>query len=248
MTLIQAIFLGILQGITEFLPISSSGHLVLLERLFNLQPSLTFNVFLHGASLMAIIIFFKKDFLRLFQDIATLFKIILGTIPIIIVGFLLKDRIESAFSSLEFVGFAFLITSGILFFTVFCKKNEKSLEELGLFGAFFIGLFQALAILPGISRSGTTISSALYQGAKKYTAFKFSFLLGSVAILGALVVEAPKLSAFVLTPSVILGFVFALIFSLLALKLLKKAVLHSKFYYFSFYCFVLGLLCLILAV
>ena len=244
---LDKIILGIVQGITEFLPISSSGHLVLLENLFKLKSGFDFNVLMHGASFLAILIYFRKDFLSLLKNKKLVLSLFLAMLPIVIIGFVFKDRI-SLINSLFFTGICFLLTSLVLFLTYFFKnKAQKSLGNLGIIDCLIIGLFQALAVLPGVSRSGMTISAGMYRGFSQKDSFKFSFLLGGIALFGAMVLDFEQISALSLSFSNILAFILAFIFSLLSLKVLSKILSSGKFYYFSFYCFILGLFCLYLA-
>ena len=239
---LDKIILGIVQGITEFLPISSSGHLVLLENLFKLKSGFDFNVLMHGASFLAILIYFRKDFLSLLKNKKLVLSLFLAMLPIVII-----DRI-SLINSLFFTGICFLLTSLVLFLTYFFKnKAQKSLGNLGIIDCLIIGLFQALAVLPGVSRSGMTISAGMYRGFSQKDSFKFSFLLGGIALFGAMVLDFEQISALSLSFSNILAFILAFIFSLLSLKVLSKILSSGKFYYFSFYCFILGLFCLYLA-
>jgi len=222
MTFFQAIFLGILQGITEFLPISSSGHLVIFQKIFGFEEApVVFDTLLHLGTLVALIIFFWKDIKKILQDKKLILLLIVGTIPVVIVGFLLQDKINEIFNSLLLVGVSFLITSVILFLTSLVKKQEKNLKEITYKDATIIGLFQALSILPGVSRSGSTMSGAFFRGIKKEDAFSFSFYLGMIAILGAAVLEVPQVTSFNSTDALqgFLGFLFATIVGFFCFKI-----------------------------
>jgi len=263
MTFFQAIFLGILQGLTEFLPISSSGHLVIFQKIFDFStPPIAFDALAHLGTLVALLVFFWKDIKKIFQNlkekirtkkrgknINLLFSLIIGTIPIVIWGLLLKEKIDIIFDSLLLVGISFLFTAIILFITTFVKKHKKELGEIKFLDAVIIGIFQAFSILPGLSRSGVTISSSLFQGFKKEAAFKFSFFLGMIAILGANLLQIPEVSNFSQKELLcgFLGFLFSAIVGFFALKWLQKIVIKGKLHYFGIYCSILGLICILLA-
>jgi len=244
----NALFLGIVQGLTEWLPISSSGHLVLVQQILKMQVPLLFDVMLHFGTLIAVIVFFWEDILKILNfksEGKSLIKyIIVGTIPIILIGLIFHDMIEAFFSNLFVVGISLIITGIILYLT---KKSEGR-NQLKLFDSILIGIAQAFAIIPGISRSGATISTGLFRGIDKEKVFKFSFLLSIPAIIGANllelimnpITETSTLPLFV-------GVVTAAIMGYLALKILYKMLKKGKFYYFYFYCIILGLLVLILA-
>lgn len=262
MNIFQSIFLGILQGLTEFLPISSSGHLVIFQKIFRLPESpIFFDTVVHLATVFAIFIFFRKKFLEIFNGILKEIKrrkigeniflfsfLFFGSLPIIVGGLFLEKRIENIFNSLVLVGISFFITSLILFLTVFFQKREKEIKNMNIFDSIFIGFFQAMAILPGVSRSGVTISAGFFRKLKPKDAFEFSFFLGIIAILGASVLQFKNITTInggeILNS--IIGFLFAFIFGLLALKILKPILEKGKFYYFGFYCMILGIFCLVL--
>lgn len=261
MTILQSFFLGVLQGFTEFLPVSSSGHLVLLQKIFGIsEPPVAFDTILHFATMIAIIYFLRKEIKSFFPGIIEEIKqkkkgpnfnlflaIFLGSLPIVIVGLLLLKKIEVIFNSLLLVGISFFLTAIILFTTSFVCYNKREIKSIKAKDAIFIGVFQALAILPGVSRSGSTISAAIFRNIKKQDAFNFSFLLGIVAIFGAIIIQIPKISKFT-TPEIltsIIGFFAALFSGLLALKILKKILLKGKFYYFAFYCVLMGIFCIV---
>lgn len=255
MNVLQAIFLGAVQGITEFLPISSSGHLVIFQKIFDFsQAPVAFDTLIHFGTLIALLIFFRNYFKRIITDPRLLFLLFLGTIPIVIVGFLLREEIHAIFNSLFLVGISFLVTAAILFSTFFWEKkqkkgNSKNLRQITSKNSVIIGLFQALSILPGVSRSGSTIGAGLIQDIEKEDAFNFSFFLGIIAILGATIIQLPEISSFNSGELVngILGFVCSVVVGFVSLKALKKVVIGGKFYYFGFYCLVLGIICLLVA-
>ncbi|MEM2131441.1 MAG: undecaprenyl-diphosphate phosphatase [Candidatus Woesearchaeota archaeon] len=250
MNLIEAIILGIIQGITEWLPISSSGHLVLFQSIFKIRQPLIFDVLLHFGSLLVILFVFRKEILELIAGVLKREKkylqltimLVLATIPIVLVGYFLKDYIESAFSNLSFVGFAWIFTSIILFLSKYPKIKDKKLNFLN---SFFMGISQAIAILPGVSRSGITISTGLMQGIKQEEAAKFSFLMAIPPILGATLLEIKNINQIENLSYALIGVLFSMISGYLSLKFLLKIIKTNKFSYFSIYCFVLGLIVLI---
>jgi len=250
--LVSALFLGTVQGLTEWLPISSSGHLVIVQQIMKMNVPLIFDVMLHFGTLLAVIIFFWKDILKVLKSFFTLdFKskegklikfIIVGTIPVALIGLIFYDIIESFFSNLLTVGVALIITGIILLLT----KKSRGKKELKLFDSILIGIAQAFALIPGISRSGATISTGLFKGIDKETVFKFSFLLSIPAIIGANLLELIKnpITETDALPLFVCVFTSA-IMGYLSLKLLYRVLKKGKFYYFSFYCFILGILVLV---
>jgi len=253
--LVSSLFLGIVQGLTEWLPISSSGHLVIVQQIMKMDIPLLFDVILHFGTLLAVIVFFWEDILKILKSLFTLnFNseegksikfIIIGSIPVALVGYLFRGIIESLFSNLLAVGLSLIITGVFLLLT----KKSKGKNKLKLFDSFLIGIAQAFALIPGISRSGFTISTGLFKGIDKKTVFKFSFLLSIPAIIGANLLELIKnpvtqtdiLPLFVcVITSAVVGY--------LSLKFLYRMLTKGKFYYFSFYCFILGLFVLIYSI
>jgi undecaprenyl-diphosphatase len=254
MDIIQSIVLGAVQGLTEFLPISSSGHLVLAQKFLKIsEPPIFFDTLIHFATLIAVISYFRKDIVKIIKDIKQketqkfLAIMLLATIPAVIAGFLIKDHIEQAFNSLKLVSISFLVTALILGVTKFYEKGQKYLKNITWLDAIFVGLFQALAILPGVSRSGSTISAGLFRHLKREDAFRFSFLLAIPVIAGAMVLQIFETDMSVVTINFlpnIAGFVTALIVGLLSLKILNIIMVKGKFHYFALYCLALGLITL----
>ncbi len=241
----QAIFLAIVQGLTEFLPISSSGHLVIFQKLFNLvEPPVLFDILVHLGTLIAVLIYFRKALVKI--SLKTVWLIIIGTIPAVIFGLLLQSHITQIFNSLKLVGVTLLVTGGLLFLSKQFKQLNRRFSHLKWSDALFIGAFQALAILPGISRSGATIVSGLWRRLDRETAFQFSFYLAVPAILGALVLQIPDLiySPCGYLEQGILGMVIAGAVGYGALKILEKALLSAKLWLFGVYCLVLGIVVL----
>ena len=258
----EALLLGIIQGLTEFLPISSSGHLVIFQKIFDFsEPPVAFHTLVHFGTLVALFFFFwkniRKIFRGFFKEMKTkkrgessnlVFYLVLGSLPVVIVGFLVKDRIETIFNSLTIVGFCLVGTAVILFLTSLFKNHKKDLsnstKKIGLLDTIFIGFFQAVAILPGISRSGWTISAGIYRGFKREAAFNFSFYLGMIAIFGATILQIPEISNLQLVEGII-GFSASAIVGFLSLKILRRLVIGGKFHYFGIYCAILGAICIL---
>ena len=244
MTGIQAALLGLIQGLTEFLPISSSGHLVIGQKILGLtEPPILFDIFIHAGTLLAVLVFFRSKLLHFFTSWPNLKKLFIASLPAGILGLILENYLGIIFSQTVLVGLSLLITAAILFLTRFSKNKNK---PIGLKQALLIGLFQALALLPGISRSGSTISAGLFQGINRTQSFEFSFFLAVPAILAALGLEIFKngWQQVDLTTSLI-GFLASFLLGYLSLVWLKKIISQTKFYLFSFYCFSLGIFVLI---
>lgn len=264
MNIFEAIFLGITQGLTEFLPVSSTGHLIVLEKLFKIQKGLTFDVFIHLASFLAVLIFFKEIWKKIIFTLPSFFKkpdfqnknhrLILqlsaGTIPVIVFGWILKDYIESSFRNLSLVAFNLIFFGIILFLADHFLKHQKNIENISLKEAFLIGLFQSLAFLPGISRSGITIIGGMFCGLKKEKAVEFSFLLSFPAIFLAGAFEVFKIKEQVALNSNFLpyffGFLSAFLASILAIKFLLAFIKKHSFDIFVFWRIILGLLLLLI--
>lgn len=254
MTYFQAGLLAFVQGLTEFFPVSSSGHLVLIQNLFKLKsPPVLFDILIHVGTLGAIIIFFKKDIKKLFIGVISgkaeekkFFTLLfLGSIPAGLAGFFLNKNTEALFSSSKMVGFSLLLTSLLLFLTKALEvKRIKSISKLD---AFIIGVFQALAIIPGISRSGSTIAAGIFRGIDRKAAFRFSFLLSIPAIIGALLLQIPQIvyGKSLFLSQGFLGMIISFFVGLFSLKILGELVLKSKLWIFGFYCLFLGLFVLI---
>ncbi|MEO9869591.1 undecaprenyl-diphosphate phosphatase [Ekhidna sp.] len=261
MSWIEALILGIIQGLTEFLPVSSSGHLEIGSVLLDAQSSdnLLFAVIVHLATALATIVVFKKDILTLLKDIfkfqwneSTQFaaKILLSMLPVFVVAIFFKDQIEELFvGNLVLVGSMLLITGGLLLFAHYKKDGEKN---VGYLSAFTIGLAQAFAVLPGISRSGSTIATALILGVERSKAARFSFLMVLIPILGASLLElldyAENTGTHTInTSSLIIGFLAAFGSGFLACKWMIKIVRKGKLTYFAIYCFIVGFIAILSA-
>jgi undecaprenyl-diphosphatase len=244
MTISQSIILGLIQGLTEFLPVSSSGHLVIFQHFLNLSaPPVVFDVLVHLATSLAIIIVLFKSLISITGK--QLKIIFVASLPAAILGLLLNSQIEQLFNSLKLVGFALLISAAFLFSTKLIKKSKNS--SLSFKNSILIGLSQALAIIPGVSRSGSTIVTGLHTGLSPSTAFNFSFMLSLPAIFGAQLLQLDKLASLPShqLPSLLVGFITAFISGFFALKLLKRFVVNGKLHYFGYYCLALSILTLI---
>lgn len=246
MTAIEALILGFIQGATEFLPISSSGHLVIAQQFLKIDGDLlSFDIFLHFATIIAVIIFFWKDLWKLrFKDL-----IVLGvaSVPAVLVGIFFNDQIEALFSSLKTTGWEMLVSAGINFWAWYLlKKPVKNIHEtVDVKTAGVMGAFQALSIVPAISRSGSTVLGGLLMGLQRETAFRFSFLMSIPVILGANALEVYKMAVEpVALPSVgviMLGCLVAFIVGYSSLFVLRYMIAHAKLHWFGWYCLALGL-------
>jgi undecaprenyl-diphosphatase len=245
MNIWQALVLGLVQGLTEFLPISSSGHLALVQQWFAIsEPTLLFDVFLHAASLVAIVIFFWPEIMKL--RVRDYWLLGLGTVPAVIIGLLLEDSLETFWSAPLILGATFIVTGLInVWIHRLLQHPPKQSLELNENKALTIGLFQAFAIIPAISRSGSTLLGGLWAKMDKEKAFEFTFLLGIPAILGANLLQIYRLvggsaeQGFA-TPVFFIGGLASLIASLWSLKLLKQFLVQSRFVVFGWYCLLLG--------
>lgn len=241
--MIKYIILGIIQGVTEFLPVSSSGHLVLFQKILGLSgEEVALSIILHLGTLAAVAIFFFKDILKALRSPKMIFFIFVVTLITGIIGLAAKDFFESLFGSVKFLPLAWVFTAVILFAT----KNFLSFkrDSLNLKDSIILGFTQAVAIIPGISRSGMTISTLLFRKLEVNTAFSFSFIVSLPAILGAALLEARKIDfAIQGNPfNLVLGFVASLLTGLVSLWLLKKVLVKAKFHYFAYYCLAIALI------
>jgi len=266
MTIIKAIILGIIQGLTEFLPVSSSGHLAVTQQLLNVPDDkiLFFTIMLHLGSLLAVFAVYAKDigmiiieFFRLFGEviIGKGFKInnehrrlgiyiIIATIPTGLMGIIFGDVFASFYSSTLIIGISLMITGTLLWVAEKSNSGKRSIKDMNIFDALVVGVFQGLAITPGISRSGSTIVGSLFRGFNKELATKFSFLISIPAILGATVFEVKdvlEVGMGDLTIGILItGILSALISGLFAIRVLINFIKKEKLYYFSFYTWTIG--------
>lgn len=236
MSFLQAIILSFIQGIAEFLPISSSGHLNLAQYFFKIEPSLTLDIFLNTATFLSVLFFFRKQLKYFFTNLKF---IIIASIPAALVGFFLKDQVDSIFADIHLLPFFFVLGSILVFSTKFFGSKD---EQLSYKKAIIIGLFQAIAILPGVSRAGATIFAGLLLGLAPIQAFNFSFCLFIPASLGALVLGVKDLStAGILSPEYLLAFISTFFVGIFALGVLKKVLISHKFWIFGIYTFTLAI-------
>lgn len=265
MDIIQAIIIGIVQGLTEFLPISSSAHLIFFQELLGLeQANLAFDVLLHLGTLFAVVGYFYRDIISMikafFSSIADVFKgtfkigikeddykklvwyVIIATIPVGIVGIAFDSEIEAIFNSLAIPAFFLLITGLLLYISQRMSSGKINIENLGLKETIMIGIGQACAIIPGLSRSGTTIATGLFMNLDKEFAARFSFLLSIPAILGATIVQIKDIGAGFDTYMIpyIAGFLAALVSGYLAISLLLKLIKERSLDGFAYYCWIVG--------
>lgn len=259
----EALILGLVQGLTEFLPVSSSGHLELGKVILGVdaERSLIFTVMVHCATVVSTIVVFRKDILVLFKEIFSIrwndlialrfsennkysLKIILSMIPVVFLGLFFLDEIESLFTGrVVFVGSMLIVTSLVLASTYLIKSNNR---EITFLDSFIIGLAQAVAVIPGISRSGATIATGLLLGNKRELVTKFSFLMVLIPVLGATakdILDADLISSTTVSASsLIIGFAAAFISGFFACKWMIGIVKKGNLIYFSIYCFIIGLI------
>lgn len=259
MDVINAIILGIVQGLTEFLPVSSSGHLVLAQHFLGIENdgNMTFEVMVHAATVLATITVFGREIWRLIrgglrfeknEESKYLLKILISMVPILIIGLFFKDQVEGLFSaSVGFIGSMLLVTAGILTTAHFVNKYRRLSRPVGYRDAFVIGLAQAVAVVPGISRSGSTIATGMMLGNDKTSLAKFSFLMVLVPILGEAFLEivGGDISFSQAGLPLLCGFVAAYVSGLVACRIMINIVSRGKLYYFAIYCAVVGLAALI---
>jgi undecaprenyl-diphosphatase len=248
MSIWQALFLGVVQGVTEFLPVSSSGHLVIFQQLLGVtEGTLTFEITLHLATVLAIVFFFRQNIIQL--RLREWLVIAVATLPVAIVGLTFKHQVEQLFLLPQFVGVTLLFTAAVNFYIDNRLKRlpiEASQSAPTLRQAVIVGLFQAIAILPGISRSGSTVAGGISQKFSRTDAFRFSFLVGIPAIMGAAVlqlVEVVRLPGLVLDwPVLLAGSVAAFFSGLISLRFFQYVLKQARMELFGWYCLVVGLL------
>ena len=261
MDVVHSIILGIIQGLTEFLPVSSSAHLTFAEQLFALDPKwrVSFDVLLHLGTALALLIFFGRRIVEVIKGLFSpvtdtrkenwnyVLAIVVGSIPAAVVGFLVKNKIDAVFARPMYPAIFLLITGVILFLT---RRTNGEKTKITMTDGLIIGIAQAIAILPGISRSGSTISAALFLGFARPEAFEFSLLLSIPAILGAGLLKLKGSgilhgSSGISHSSMAAGFLVAAGVGILALYIVKKILMQRRFWYFSFYCWALGIVALV---
>ncbi len=267
MTYFQAVILGIVQGITEFFPVSSSGHLVLVQKVLGIHENIfTFDIFVHFGTLLAVVKVFRNPIIKIIRgcyaglkslvmdktparmvyrnsrEIRLALGIVLGTFPAVVVGFTLNDFIEGLFQSEVSVYISLFITGCVLLCTFFTRKNNCG---IGIFNGFIVGIAQAVAIIPGISRSGLTISTALFSGVKREEAGEFSFLLSIPVILGATILAVNDYFGAEYSTLrwdvAVLGTVVSFVSGWISLVFLMRIIRRGKIGYFGFYCIAVAL-------
>lgn len=271
--IISAIILGAVQGLSEFLPISSSGHLALIPNLLGVETGLAFDTVLHIGTLVAIFSFFWQDIINLIKGFLLslidmtegfdVFKrelkivpekrfawlIIVGSIPTAIIGLLLKDAIENIFRGTIFVGFFLIITGLILYYSERHSSGNITAKDMSFKQSIIVGICQGLAVLPGISRSGSTIASGLCLGLEREYAARYSFLLSVPAVIGAGLIQIKDIATIDISFGVILaGFISSVVFGYLAIKLLMKMIKGWSLDIFAYYCWIVGAITLILSI
>lgn len=257
MNLIEAIVLGLIQGLTEFLPVSSSGHLELGKYLFGIDPAANFyfSVAVHGSTVLSTLVVFRKEIAVLFKGLFKfklnreteyIFKLIISMVPVAFVGIFLKEQVESLFNgNMFFIGSMLIVTALLLTIGHFARQRERS---IGYLDAFTIGIAQAFAVIPGISRSGATISTGLIIGNKKNEIAQFSFLMVLVPVLGANLLEFfsdERITGGTNMMVILAGSVAAFISGYIACRLMINLVRRSKMIWFAFYCALIGILAIL---
>lgn len=253
MNLLEGLLLGILQGLTEFLPVSSSGHLVIFQDIFGVRlPGITFEVMVHFGTLLSVFWVFGGDIVRILsrflyekRERRFMQMLILGVIPTGLMGIFMQEFFKRFFESTLSVGFMLLVTGAILYSLQRIKPGTKDEATMKAREALFISFVQGLAIMPGISRSGSTIAAALWSGLDRETAVRFSFLVSVPVILGVTVLETVSLreTGFsALTGGVLAGMLSAFLSGILAIKVFVRLLQAGRFHYFAYYCWFAGAL------
>ncbi|MBK5245893.1 MAG: undecaprenyl-diphosphate phosphatase [Peptostreptococcaceae bacterium] len=267
MSIFEAVLLGLVQGLAEFLPVSSSGHLALLQHFFGIEGEnvLAFAVLLHVGTLVSVFIVYWNDIYHLFIELGSVTRdiftgkglrmnlnptrklgimIIVATIPTALIGLLFKDVFAAMYLSLMAIGVGLLVTGTVLWLSERLVKGTKQIGEMKFIHAVLIGICQSIAISPGVSRSGATLVGGLFSGLDRNLAVKFAFLISIPSILGSVIIEAPDafrggISMDLAFP-IIIGVIVAAVSGFFAIKTMIKVVSNKKLYYFSFYTWALG--------
>jgi undecaprenyl-diphosphatase len=244
---LEALILGIIQGLTEFLPISSTGHLYLGRHLFGLQEAgLLLDTMLHVGTLLAVFVFYKDEFVKIIRNPFSklTFLLIVGTIPAVVIGLLFKDYFEEISKTGVTIGWEFLVTGLFLWFADSAKNGYKKMDDISYTDAFIIGSFQAAAILPAISRSGFTIVAALWRKLDRETAAYFSFLLSTPAIVGAVILQSLDLfggtGEEISLSALVIGILSSALFGYFAVKWMIGFLKKHSLKPFAIYVWVLG--------
>ena len=266
---LEALLLGIVQGATEYLPVSSSGHLVIAQHLFGLEePALFFDIVLHLGTLVAVVWYYRRDLVELVLETFAALRnlasghswketlksypgfrfallIVVGTIPTAVIGLAFEDTFERLFGSVRLVGVMLIVTGVVLLLTRLSRGVGRDAAAMTWVDALIIGVVQGVAITPGISRSGITIGAALLLGIERETAARYSFLLSIPSILGALLLRLNGADDGVGTSALVLGFGAAALTGYFCLALLVRVIKRGRLSWFAPYCFALGLLALV---
>ena len=267
MNILQGIIIGIVQGLTEFLPVSSSAHLIFIQNILGVESSLAFDTFLHLGTLLAVLIYFRADIIKMIEawllsvgDILQhrfregfysdpykrlAWYVILATVPVGIVGVLFESQVDTLFAGALYVpGFFLFVTGTILYLSQRIASGKIDMSHVGWSQSLFMGLGQACAIMPGLSRSGTTIAAGLVIGLDKEFAAKFSFILSIPAIFGAFILQLKDIGLFMSGDgaAVILGFVAAFVSGYLAIKWLLDLIQNKSLDIFAYYCWIVGII------
>ncbi len=261
----EALILGLLQGLTEFLPVSSSGHLAIGRDLLGIEASgdLVFEVTVHAATVLSTIVVFRKEILKLLRgffrfrmndETDYILKILFSMIPVFVVGMFFKDQVEALFTSMVVVGVALIVTALLLFFSDIASRRAQEENDarngIHFWQAFAVGIGQALAVIPGLSRSGTTISTGLLCGVKREVMAQFSFLMVLIPILGETfldVVGGEMAASSIGTLPLAVGFLAAFFSGLFACRVMIALVRRARLSWFAIYCAIVGTLVLIFA-
>lgn len=259
MNLFEAILLGIIQGLTEFLPVSSSGHLEISKALLGVdaERSLMFTVVVHGATVLSTLVVFRQDLARIIMGLfrrdgheerGFAGRIFVSMIPVLLVGLFLKDEVESLFDGrIRFVGMMLGVTALLLYISTLVKAQDRSIRYID---ALIIGIAQALAVIPGISRSGATIATGLMLGNARKDVARFSFLMVIIPIIGANLLDIrdydSSISLEVPLASLLAGFLAAFATGWLACRWMVQLVQKGKLIYFAFYCLIIGILAVLI--
>jgi undecaprenyl-diphosphatase len=247
-TLIDIFILAVIQGLTEWLPVSSSGHLVIIQKILGLNLPLIFDAMLHVGTLIVVLTVFRKDIADIIKAVVKLdfqnedgklaLFIVVGSVPIAVIGLIFRNIIESFFSNLLAVGVALIITGSVLFFSEKKVGNRK----MSFLDSLLIGVAQGIAIIPGVSRSGITVAIGLLRKIDKVTVFRYSFLLSVPAVIGATILESRDIVLGNMDiATLFLGAAISMIVGYVSLKILLKIVMNEKFHLFAYYCWTVGI-------
>lgn len=253
-SIFETVILGIIQGLTEWLPVSSSGHLAIAKEFINWQPPVLFYVLLHLSTLFVILLFFRRSLLSILKAFVMMdfgsvegklgIFVAVGSIPTAILGYTFQNLFKTFYNNLIVVGFGLMATGLLLFFSGY-KHGSR---ELNYVDSLITGIAQGIAIIPGVSRSGATISTELLRGVDRRIAFEFSFLLSIPAVIGATFVELGDMDLLISNSDVtaiLAGVVVAALVGYLSLKMLLRTVLKQKFHWFALYCWAASILIIV---